>query len=49
MNDNPTQWIDVWVDTDKPVGTWYKDYTGRDVNKQVVSGIGGNPPNRIKL
>ncbi|MCA0387383.1 MAG: putative Ig domain-containing protein [Bacteroidetes bacterium] len=49
MNDNPTQWIDVWVDTDKPVGTWYKDYTGRDANKQVVSGIGGNPPNRIKL
>lgn len=49
MNDNPTQWIDVWVDTDKPVGTWYKDYTGRDANKQVVAGIGGNPPNRIKL
>lgn len=49
MNDNPTQWIDVWVDTDKPIGTWYKDFTGRDVNKQVVGGVGGNPPNRIKF
>jgi alpha-amylase len=49
INDNPTQWMDVWVDTDKPVGTWYKDYTGKDVNKQVVTGVGGNPPNRIKL
>lgn len=48
MNDNPTQWIDVWVDTDKPVGTWFKDYTGKDVNKQVTTGIGGGP-NRIKL
>lgn len=48
INDNPNQWIDVWVDTDKPVGTWYKDYTGRDVNKQVVGPIGSGP-NRIKL
>jgi len=47
INDNPTQWIDVWVDTDLPVGTWYKDYTGHDVNKQVTTGIGG--PNRIKF
>lgn len=49
INDNPNQWIDVWVDTELPIGAWYKDYTGRDANKQVVGpGPGGNK-NRVKL
>ncbi|MBE2281296.1 MAG: T9SS type A sorting domain-containing protein [Ignavibacteriaceae bacterium] len=48
INDHPTQWIDVWVDTDLPVGAWYKDFTGNDVNKQVQPPIGSGP-NRLKL
>lgn len=49
INDNPSQWIDVWVDTDLPVGTVYKDYTGKDVNKVVVGPKPGGSKNRIKL
>lgn len=49
INDNPTQWIDVWVDTDSPVGTVYKDYTGKDGNKIVVGPKPGGTKNRIKL
>jgi alpha-amylase len=49
INDNPDQWIDVWVDTDSPIGTVYKDYTGKDVNKIVVGPKPGGTKNRIKL
>ena len=49
INDNATQWIDVWVNTNEAIGTKFKDFTGRDADK-VVSGpsrTGG--PNRVKL
>lgn len=49
INDNPTQWIDVWVNTDAPIGTVYKDYTGKDVNKIVTGPKPGGTKNRIKL
>lgn len=49
INDNPAQWIDVWVDTELPIGSWYKDYIGRDVNKQVVGPSPGGFKNRVKL
>ncbi|MCX8056925.1 MAG: alpha-amylase family glycosyl hydrolase [Ignavibacteria bacterium] len=49
INDNPNQWIDVWVDTDLPVGTVYKEYTGKDVNKTVVGPRPGGTKNRVKL
>lgn len=49
INDNPTQWIDVWVDTELPIGTVYKDYTGKDANKVVVGPKPGGTKNRIKL
>lgn len=49
INDNPTQWIDVWVDTELPIGTYYKDYTGKDVNKEVMPPIPGGNKNRVKL
>lgn len=49
MNDNSSQWIDVWVDTELPVGTKYKDYTGRDAYKTVVPPAPGGIKNRVKL
>ncbi len=49
INDNPTRWIDVWVDTDLPVGTVFRDYTGKDVDKVVVGPKPGGVKNRIKL
>lgn len=49
MNDNSTHWIDVWIDTDLPVGTVLKDYTGRDANKIVTTPAFEGGSNRIKL
>ncbi len=49
INDNSSQWIDVWVDTDSPVGTVFRDYTGKDVDKIVVGPKPGGLKNRIKL
>ena len=49
INDNPTQWIDVYVDTELPIGTKLKDYTGRDVIKTVEGPKPGGTKNRIKL
>ncbi len=49
INDNPTQWIDVWVDTELPVGTNYKDFTGKDADKVVVGPAPGGTKNRVKL
>ncbi|MFZ4622064.1 MAG: putative Ig domain-containing protein [Bacteroidota bacterium] len=49
INDNPTQWIDVWVDTELPVGTAFKDFTGKDANKFVVGPAPGGTKNRVKL
>ena len=49
INDNATQWIDVWVDTDSPVGSKFKDYTGHDAFKVVSSPTGGDTHNRVKL
>ena len=48
INDHPSQWIDVWVDTDQPVGVIYRDYAGRDVDKVVQPPYGGSK-NRVKL
>jgi hypothetical protein len=49
INDNATQGIDVWVDTDLPVGSKFKDYTGHDVFKTVTTPSGGDPHNRVDL
>ena len=49
INDNPTQWIDVWVDTDAPAGSKFKDYTGHDTYKLVYGPTGGDTHNRVKL
>lgn len=49
INDNANQWIDVWVDTELPVGTVYKDFTGKDANKVVVGPAPGGNKNRVKL
>ncbi|NUN08387.1 MAG: T9SS type A sorting domain-containing protein [Ignavibacteriaceae bacterium] len=49
INDNSSQWIDVWVDTELPVGTVYKEFTGKDANKVVVGPAPGGNKNRVKL
>lgn len=49
LNDNPVHRIDVWVDTESPIGTVYKDYSGKDENKVVVGPKPGGTKNRIKL
>lgn len=49
INDNPSQRIDVWVDTELPIGTVYKDYSGKYENKIVVGPKPGGTKNRIKL
>lgn len=49
INDNPSQWIDVWVDTELPVGSVYRDFTGKDVDKTVVPPAPGGTKNRVKL
>ena len=49
INDNPAQWIDVWVDTDLPVGTKYKEFTGKDLLKEVTGPAPGGTKNRVKL
>lgn len=49
MNDNPTQWIDVWVNTNAPLGTKYKDFTGKEAYKVVVGPDHAGGPNRVKL
>ncbi len=49
LNDNSSQWIDVWVDTELPIGSVYRDYTGRDADKTVVGPAPGGTKNRVKL
>lgn len=49
MNDNATQWIDVWVDTKAAVGAIYKDFTGHDANKPVFGPSSSGGSNRVKL
>ncbi len=49
INNHPTQWMDVWVDTEEQIGKWYKDFTGRDNNKQVVGPASPGAKNRVKL
>ena len=49
INDNSSQWIDIWVDTELPIGTVYKDFSGRDANKVVVGPSAGGTKNRVKL
>ncbi|MFH2029821.1 MAG: putative Ig domain-containing protein [Bacteroidota bacterium] len=50
INDNPSMWIDVWVDTESTVGTIYRDFTGKDADKTVVGpDPGGSGKNRMKL
>ncbi len=49
INDNQTKWIDIWVDTEQPVGALYKDYSGKDVNKPVFPPASGGTKNRVKL
>jgi alpha-amylase len=49
INDNATKWMDVWVDTELPVGSVLKDYTGRDGNKVVTTPDHPGGKNRVKL
>ncbi|MBI5727926.1 MAG: T9SS type A sorting domain-containing protein, partial [Ignavibacteriales bacterium] len=49
VNDNSSQWIDIWVDTEKPIGTKYRDFTGNDADKIVVGPSAGGVKNRVKL
>ncbi len=49
INDNPDQWIDIWVNTDEPVGTVYKDFTNNDANKIVTTPDHSGGKNRVKL
>lgn len=49
INDNPDQWVDVWVDTEEPIGTVYRDYSGNDVDKAVVGPATPGGKNRVKL
>jgi alpha-amylase len=36
INDHPTQWRGVWVNSNHP-NQWFKDYTGRAINKQAAA------------
>jgi alpha-amylase len=36
INDNATKWMDVWVDTDLPVGSVLKDYTGKALQLPII-------------
>ncbi|MCE1188393.1 MAG: putative Ig domain-containing protein [Ignavibacteria bacterium] len=49
INNDPSKWIDVWVDTDAPQGTKYKDFTGKDNIKTVQPPAGGGGKNRLQL
>lgn len=49
INDNASQWIDVWVDTKAAEGSVYKDFIGHDANKTVSSPSYVGGPNRVKL
>ncbi len=49
INDNASKYIDVWVNTNEPIGTVYKDFTGKDVNKKVVGPDHAGGPNRLNL
>lgn len=49
INDNPNQWIDIWVDTEMPINSKYRDYTGHDADKLVVGPSAGGVKNRVKL
>ncbi|MCF8259919.1 MAG: putative Ig domain-containing protein [Melioribacteraceae bacterium] len=49
INDNPNFWIDVWVDTEMPVGTIYRDFIGHDSDKEVVGPANMGGKNRVKL
>lgn len=35
LNDHPTQWRGVWVDSDHP-NQWFRDYTGVAIDKQAA-------------
>lgn len=49
INDNPNQWIDIWVDTELPVGTVYRDFSGKDDDKIVTTPSSPGGKNRVKL
>ena len=49
INDNPNKWIDVWVDTELPVGTVYRDFSGKDDDKIVTTPSSPGGKNRVKL
>lgn len=49
INDNASQWIDVWVDTEYAEGTVLRDYTGTDADKIVVGPSQQGGKNRVKL
>ena len=49
LNANAQQWLDVWVDTELPIGSVYRDFTGKDADKTVVGPAPGGSKNRVKL
>ncbi|HLX12676.1 MAG TPA: putative Ig domain-containing protein [Bacteroidota bacterium] len=49
INNDATYGWSVWVDTDLPQGTMFKDFSGHNPNATVLGPAGSDPHNRVEL